>query len=138
MAAALFSSIANAGEPTWYSWDEGYKLAREENKPLMVFVHASWCHLCQRMDTRVFTDEEVMALINLHYIPVKFDAEYEGDLMMDGVSYSSGEMLGKLTNNRFRGIPAYIFIPGNLQKKSSLEAGLKDPEEMKALLNKYK
>ena len=134
----IYTSISHAGDVHWYTWNEGLILSQEQNKPVMVFVYASWCHLCQRMDTKVFTDEEVASLINSNYIPVKLDAEYSGELMKDGSKYTTMELLGEMTNNTFRGIPALLFVPKKPNKKSSLVAGLKDPEEMKALLKKHK
>ena len=132
------TSFSQAEEVIWYSWNEGISLAKEQNKPVIVFVHATWCHLCQRMDKKVFTDEEVASLINEYYIPVKLEAEYSGELIKGGKKYTIGEILNEITYNQFRGIPALLFIPETSNKKNSLVAGLKDPQEMMALLKKHK
>ena len=130
----LCSSFSSAEEVKWLEWNEAQELSEAQDKPIMVFVYASWCHICNRMDTKVFTDEEVAALLNENYIPVKFDAEFEGELKMDGHSYTSMELLAELTDNQFRGIPSYLFISNTPGTKIRLEAGLKDPAEMRALL----
>jgi thiol:disulfide interchange protein len=134
----LFASFSNAEDVKWYSWNEAQALAEAQNKPVMVFVYASWCHLCKRMDTKVFTNEEVAVMLNEHFIPVKLDAEFTGELQKEGIAYSPMELLAELTDNQFRGIPAYVFIPKKSNKKSKLAAGLKDPKEMRALLKKFK
>ena len=138
IVSLLCSSLCLAEELRWYDWNEAQVLAKAQNKPMMVFVYASWCHLCKRMDTKVFTNEEVAAMLNENFIPVKLDAEFSGELERDGKTYTSMELLAELTDNQFRGIPAYVFIPEKSGKRSKLDAGLKDPKEMKALLKKYK
>jgi len=138
LVSLLCSSFSQAEEVKWYSWNEAQELAKAQNKPMMVFVYASWCHLCKRMDTKVFTDEEVAAMLNENFIPVKFDAEFAGELQRDGNTYSSMELLAELTDSQFRGIPAYVFVPKRSGKKIKLDAGLKDSQEMKALLKKHK
>lgn len=124
-------------EIQWYSWNEGIATAKEQEKPIMIFVQASWCHLCKRMDSKVFPEKDIATLLNEKYIPVKLDVETEDLLTWEDEEVSAGKLLSKLSYNKFRGIPAYIFIPSNQKKKSQLEVGLKDPEEMKELLNKY-
>jgi thioredoxin-related protein len=138
LVSLLCSSLSLAEELKWYGWNEAQVLAEEQDKPLMVFVYASWCHLCKRMDTKVFTNEEVASMLNENFIPVKLDAEFTGELQRDGNTYTSMELLAELTDNQFRGIPAYVFVPEKSGKKCKLDAGLKDPQEMKALLKKYK
>ena len=138
LVSLLCSSLSAAEEVKWYDWNEAQALAEAQDKPMMVFVYASWCHLCKRMDTKVFTNEEVAAMLNEKYIPVKLDAEYTGELHWDGNTYSGMELLAELTDNQFRGIPAYLFVPEKSRKRIKLDAGLKDPQEMKALLKKHK
>jgi len=133
-ALLLCSSFSSAQEVKWYDWNAARSLAETQDKPLMVFVYASWCHLCNRMDTRVFTNDSIAVMLNENFIPVKFDAEYNGELEMNGKTYSSMELLAELTGNQFRGIPAYLIISKTPGKKARLEAGLKDPQEMMALL----
>lgn len=130
----LCSSFSKPEEVKWYDWNEAQALAETQDKPLMVFVYASWCHFCKRMDTKVFTDESIAILLNENFIPVKLDAEYKEDLKMNGKTYSSMELLAELTGNQFRGVPAYLIISNTPGEKTRLEAGLKDPQEMIALL----
>jgi uncharacterized protein YyaL (SSP411 family) len=138
LVVSLLCSAFNAAEEVkWYEWNEAQELSETLDKPMMVFVYAQWCHMCKRMDTKVFTDEDVVALLNEHFIPVKFDAEFKGELKKDGKTYTSLELLAELTANQLRGIPSYLFISKTPDKKVRLEGGLKDPQEMKALLEEY-
>lgn len=133
----LCSSYSKPKEVKWVEWNEARELSEKLDKPIMVFVYASWCHICKRMDTKVFTDEEVAVFLNEHYIPVRLDAEFEGELIKDGNIYTSLELLAELTDDRFRGIPSFLFISQTSGEKARLEGGLKDPVEMKALLEEF-
>jgi thiol-disulfide isomerase/thioredoxin len=45
----------------WRAWDEGLRIARAENKRIMVVVYADWCSKCRAL-TPVFASSEVAAL----------------------------------------------------------------------------
>jgi thioredoxin-related protein len=126
-----------AQDVDWYAWNEGKQVALEQEKPMMIFVHASWCHLCQRMKSKVFTDPEIKNLLNKNYIAVILDAEKEEGLYLEGEEISAGKFLSSISGDSFRGIPAFIFVPKKQNRRNHLEAGLKDVEEMKSLLEKY-
>lgn len=138
LVSLVCSSFSKVEEVRWYSWNEAQELSKTLDKPMMVFVYAKWCHLCQRMDTKVFTDKKVVALLNRKYIAVKLDAEFSGTLEKDGTTYTSMELLAELTDNQFRGIPAYLFIPEKTGQTYILDAGLKDRKEMLVLLKSHK
>ena len=133
----LCSSFSTAEEVKWVEWNEAQELSEALDKPIMVFVYASWCHLSQRMNTKVFTNDEIAALLNENYIPVKLDVEFSGELKKDGNTFTSMELLAELTDNQLRGIPSYLFISKTPDQKVRMEGGLKDPQEMKALLEEF-
>ncbi|MGM9921754.1 MAG: thioredoxin domain-containing protein [Bhargavaea sp.] len=65
----------------WYPWgEEAFQRAKEENKPVFVSIGYSTCHWCHVMAHESFEDQEVAALINEHFIPVKVDREERPDI----------------------------------------------------------
>lgn len=129
----MVSSFTSSEGPKWYSWNEGYELAVKEQKPMVVFVHATWCHLCKRLDEKTFGNAEVAELMQKDYIPVKFDIESEEEYIMDGRTMKGSQILDEISSNPVRGIPTTLFFkPGG--KKAVPVVGLKDPEEMKSIL----
>ncbi|MCM3086443.1 thioredoxin domain-containing protein [Bhargavaea ginsengi] len=65
----------------WYPWgEEAFRRAKEENKPVFVSIGYSTCHWCHVMAHESFEDDEVAALINEHFIPVKVDREERPDV----------------------------------------------------------
>ena len=61
-------------ESRWYSFDEGMKKAKEENKRVLVFVTLPTCVWCERMKQETFSDGEVMERLEKSFIPVLVDA----------------------------------------------------------------
>ena len=58
----------------WHEWgEEAFRKAREQDKPLMLFLTAFWCRYCQRMDEEAFSDNENIALLNAYFISIRAD-----------------------------------------------------------------
>jgi uncharacterized protein len=65
----------------WYPWgDEAFATAAGENKPVFLSIGYATCHWCHVMEHESFEDEEVAALLNEHYIPIKVDREERPDV----------------------------------------------------------
>ncbi len=129
-------SLLNAQEVEWYSWEEGYAKAQEENKTMLVFVQANWCHWCKRMIDKTFNKEEVSSVINMDYIAVIFDVDKEETYTYNGKNFEGKMLLGELSDNKCQGIPSTIFI-NTKTSTGLLEEGFKTPEEMGLLLVKH-
>ena len=129
----FLGSFTNPEELRWYSWNEGYELAKAENKPMLVFVQASWCHVCKRLNDKTFNNEEVIPLITDGYIPVKLDIEDGGKYMFKNESLSMDELLGQVSKKPVMGIPTTLFYVPDGRKVVPF-VGLKDPAEMKEIL----
>ena len=58
----------------WHEWEnDAFQMAREQNKPVMLFLSAFWCRYCQRMDEQAFSDRENMALLNAYFIALRVE-----------------------------------------------------------------
>ena len=65
----------------WYPWgEEAFEKARRENKPVFLSVGYATCHWCHVMARESFADEEVAAVLNRDYVPVKVDREERPDV----------------------------------------------------------
>lgn len=65
----------------WREWGPGaFESAREGDKPVMLLIGAFWCAFCQRMDETAFSDEEVAALLNAYFIPVRTEDAQRPDV----------------------------------------------------------
>ncbi|MBI5869736.1 MAG: thioredoxin domain-containing protein [Actinobacteria bacterium] len=80
--AFRFSPRPNsAGQIAWQPWgEEAFLRAKQEKKPLLLAISAVWCHWCHVMDETGYSDEEVIALINESFIPLRVDSDQRPDI----------------------------------------------------------
>ncbi|KHG64686.1 thymidylate kinase [Thermus sp. 2.9] len=74
--------LAHAQDPVdWYPFGgEAFQKAQAEGKPIFLSVGYYACHWCHVMHRESFQDEEVAALLNAHFVPVKVDREERPDV----------------------------------------------------------
>jgi len=79
----------------WLPWgEEAFALARERDVPLLVSIGYAACHWCHVMEQESFSDPEVAALMNDHFVCVKVDREERPDVdeyYMDAVQALRGQ-----------------------------------------------
>lgn len=139
LVAWVCSSFAPNPKLNWYSWNEGYKLAQEGGKPMLIYIQAAWCDKCKRMNDKTFNSDEVRLLIEKSYVPVKYDVDTDmkkdSGFIFDGKNVSGKEILKKLITGPQLGIPLTVLWKPGSENKVSIE-GLQDPAEMKEKLGK--
>jgi uncharacterized protein YyaL (SSP411 family) len=65
----------------WYPWgEEALRLAREQDKPILLSIGYAACHWCHVMAHESFEDEETAVTMNTHFINIKVDREERPDL----------------------------------------------------------
>jgi uncharacterized protein YyaL (SSP411 family) len=65
----------------WYPWgEEAFAKARSEDRPIFLSVGYSTCHWCHVMERESFESEEVAAVLNRYFVPVKVDREERPDV----------------------------------------------------------
>jgi len=78
----------------WYPWGrEALDKAATEDKPILLSIGYSSCHWCHVMEQESFTDQEVAAYMNEHFVNIKLDREERPDLdkiYMDAVVAITG------------------------------------------------
>jgi uncharacterized protein YyaL (SSP411 family) len=65
----------------WHPWgEEALKLARDQDKPILLSVGYSACHWCHVMAHESFEDPETAAIMNTLFVNIKVDREERPDL----------------------------------------------------------
>jgi len=110
--------------------------AKKENKILFIDAYTTWCGPCKMMDRDVFSDREVGAFYNEHFINAKIDME-------------KGEGPEISQKYRVRGYPSFLFLDsdgeivhrgiGYIEKTKFLNLGIKatGSNSIKALGDQY-
>ncbi len=72
------------------SLSEGLEKAARENKKVFIDVFATWCGPCTYMSKNVFTDGDLGAFMNEHFISLKLDGEFgDGEQLMEQFNLDS-------------------------------------------------
>ena len=65
----------------WREWGaDAFEYAREQQKPVMLYLGAFWCGICQRMDETTFSNTEIIALLNAYFVPVRVEDAQRPDI----------------------------------------------------------
>ncbi len=65
----------------WYPWGrEAIDRARREEKPIFLSVGYSTCYWCHVMEREVFSNPDIAAVMNAHFVNVKVDREERPDI----------------------------------------------------------
>ena len=101
--------LQHADNPVqWYPWGEAaLKLAREQDKPILLSIGYSACHWCHVMAHESFEDAEVAAVMNKHFINIKVDREERPDI--DQIYQTAHSMLSQKSG----GWPLTVFLTPN-------------------------
>ena len=92
----------------WYPWgEEALKLAREQDKPILLSIGYSACHWCHVMAHESFEDADVAAIMNAHFINIKVDREERPDI--DQIYQTAHSMLSQKSG----GWPLTVFLTPN-------------------------
>lgn len=73
---------AHARNPVdWHPWDaEAIERARSEGKPIFLSVGYATCYWCHVMEREVFSDPDIAAVMNAHFVNIKVDREERPDI----------------------------------------------------------
>jgi uncharacterized protein len=74
--------LQHADNPVdWRPWgDEAFEAARRDGKPIFLSIGYSTCHWCHVMAHESFENEEIAALLNRDFVPIKVDREERPDV----------------------------------------------------------
>lgn len=74
--------LQHADNPVdWYPWgDDAFRVAREQDKPVLLSVGYSACHWCHVMAHESFEDDATAEMMNALFVNVKVDREERPDV----------------------------------------------------------
>jgi uncharacterized protein YyaL (SSP411 family) len=102
--------LQHADNPVdWYPWgDEALKLARSQDKPILLSIGYSACHWCHVMAHESFEDEQTATLMNRLFVNIKIDREERPDI--DKIYQAAHQLMQR----RPGGWPLTVFLdPGD-------------------------
>jgi len=94
----------------WYPWcDEAFDRAKVEHKAIFLSIGYSSCHWCHVMKRESFENDEIVKILNKHFISIKVDREERPDIDRHF------QNIYQLMNGRPGGWPTSIFLTHDLK-----------------------
>ncbi|MET0759605.1 MAG: DUF255 domain-containing protein [Flavobacterium sp.] len=70
-----------------HSFEEVEKLSKENPKPIVVFIHTSWCKYCKMMENSTFKNPEIITFLNAHFYFISLDAENKNNIVFNNHTF---------------------------------------------------
>jgi uncharacterized protein len=65
----------------WRAWGkEALEEAKKQDRLILLSLSAVWCHWCHVMDETTYSNEEIIAFINDHFVPIRVDSDMRPDI----------------------------------------------------------
>ncbi|MFQ5607848.1 MAG: thioredoxin family protein [Candidatus Zixiibacteriota bacterium] len=95
-------------EISWMPYEDGLRLAQEQDRQVLIDFSTAWCGYCKKMDRETFTDRRVIDYINENFIPVKVDGDSRREFEIDGFKTSEKRITKEIYG--VRGFPTFWFL----------------------------
>lgn len=70
-----------------YSFEQAALLQQENPKPIVVFIHTSWCKYCHMMNHSTFKNHDLTTLLNNSFYFVSLDAETKDTIRFNNFTF---------------------------------------------------
>ncbi|HET6602646.1 MAG TPA: DUF255 domain-containing protein [Xanthomonadaceae bacterium] len=84
LALSATSGNARAAEDGALDWlrsdTDAFERARQQQRPVLLYLEAVWCHWCHVMDAQTYADPAVVELVMGHFVPLRIDQDARPDL----------------------------------------------------------
>lgn len=137
----IFSMVAfllafrypSGGELKWNDWNTGYKMAKKNDKIILIDAYTDWCGWCKKMDADTYAKSQVVSYINKHYVPVKFNPELDEKYFVGDSELTGRQLLANLSGGQGVGYPTTFFL--SIEKNQvQMVSGYKNAQQFMEVL----
>ena len=107
----------------WYSYTDGIKKAKLENKPIVIDFYTDWCTYCKKMDAETYSEQKIYNYLNEKFIPIKVNAESKNKVKFDGKEMTEKDLAMGFQVNSY----PTIFFMENEKNTIGTAPGFIDP-----------
>lgn len=76
----LLHSQVQGQSVNWTAFAHLNDSLRQEQKPVLIFIHTDWCKFCQLQDNTTFADPELTQVLNKNFYCLRLNAESKADI----------------------------------------------------------
>jgi len=80
MLLLAFPAASATGSVWLRSEQQAFAQAREQERFVLLYLEAVWCHWCHVMDHQTYANDEVRGVLAGHYVPLRIDQDARPDL----------------------------------------------------------
>jgi thioredoxin-related protein len=106
-AFLIISGFTNYSFSQAKTFDEALKLAKAEDKKVIVDIYTDWCGWCKKMDRDSYGSKDIKELIEDNFIFIKLDAEGSGKSNYKGKTYDGAGLAALFEAS---GYPTTVFL----------------------------
>ncbi|MDC7994272.1 thioredoxin family protein [Altibacter sp. HG106] len=139
----ILTTSLSAQKIQWMSMNEALAAQQEAPKKIIMDVYTTWCGPCKLLDKNTFTNPDVIAYINEHYYPVKFNGEGTEEITYQDFTYTNPNYQeGRKGRNathffadalKLRGYPSLVFFAEDGMLIQAIP-GYKTPQQLEIYL----
>jgi len=109
----LILQIGTEAGQSWYTFQDGMKLADKGDKHLVIDFYADWCHWCKVMEKETFADAEVEKYLFENFIPIKLNAESSSEI----ITFRGQQLTPRQLTSAFQitGFPSIAFLTPDME-----------------------
>lgn len=113
------SETKTSAEVNWMRYDDGLVKAKADDKHVMIDFSTSWCVYCKKMDREIFSQPDVIELLNEHFVSIKVNGDSKQQLDIEGYKISEKDLTKK--EYHVRGYPAFWFLKSDGTKLAQIK-----------------
>ena len=97
---------ASWDDVNWVPLDEALENASED-RLVFIYVHATWCPYCGRMNTEILPRSDIQGLLSNHFETVRIDTDSKEEVRYFDQSFTEEEFAAALQN---QSLPTVYFM----------------------------
>lgn len=90
--------------------DKALESAKTNDKKVLIDVYAEWCPYCEKMQTEVYTETDIIDAVNEHFYLVKINIESKNEVNFLGNRMAESEFAKMLKSSS---LPTTYFMNGD-------------------------
>jgi thioredoxin-related protein len=83
----IMATSSSSAQLKTHSFEQVEQLSKEKPKPIVVFIHTSWCKYCKMMENSTFKNPAVIKELNDNFYFISFDAETKKDITFNNHTF---------------------------------------------------
>ena len=83
----IMATASSSAQLKTHSFEEVEQLSKEKSKPIVVFIHTSWCKYCKMMENSTFKNATVIKELNENFYFISLDAESKKEITFNNHTF---------------------------------------------------